>query len=175
VFRRELSRETDVVHPIFATPFQRHMRPSSVISEEALHAYIDGALPAVQHFQVAAYLADHPGDAAHSEALRAQIAGIKALFDPVLDEPVPRRLRRLVSKVRPRRSRRPILVIATTILVMICIIGATLAARTQIFVVSGTAIHIPAATSHVDPSTTRRLPVLPPPPGGPRRPRGADL
>jgi anti-sigma factor RsiW len=149
------------------------MRPSVVISTEELHAYVDGALPAVRCFQVAAYLADHPGEAAHSEALRAQIAAMKALFDPVLDEPVPRRLSRVLPHAPPRRRRRLILLVATTIAAMIGI--AVVVARTQSSAVSGTAIQIPATTSRAEPPTARRLPVLPPPSRAPQRPRGTDL
>jgi len=151
------------------------MRARVVVSSEELHAYIDGALPAVRRLQVATYLADHPGEAAHSEAWRAQIAAMKVPFDPVLDEPVPTRLRQLLLEAPPPRRHRPILVIATTISAAICIVGATIVARTQISGVSGTVIHIPAATSRADPPPAGRLPVLPPPPGGARRSRGADL
>jgi hypothetical protein len=175
VFRAELRGETNVVHPVSSTPFQRQMRPSIVISNEELHAYIDGALPAVRHFQVAAYLADHPSEAAHGEAVRAQIAAMKALFDPVLDEPVPRRLSRVLPQAPSPRRHRSLLLVATTTAAMIGIVGAVAVARTHISVVSGTTIHIPATTSRTESPTARPLPVLPPPPGTPRRPRAADL
>ena len=149
------------------------MRPSVVISTEELHAYVDGALPAVRHFQVAAYLADHPSEAAHGEAVRAQNAAMKALFDPVLDEPVPKRLSRVLPQAPPRRRRSFILLGAIATAAMIGI--AIVVARTQSSLVSGTAIQIPATTSRADPPTARRLPVLPPPSLAPRRPRGADL
>lgn len=68
-------------------------QPGQAPSEQELHAYIDGGLDPARRLEVAVYLARHPGDAARGEAFRAQKEGIRALFDHVLDQPVPEHLR----------------------------------------------------------------------------------
>ncbi|MBB5393459.1 MULTISPECIES: anti-sigma factor [unclassified Herbaspirillum] len=68
---------------------------SSAISENDLHAYIDGQLPAARQREVADWLERDP---AHLEALervhayRRQNAALHALYDEVLDEAIPARL-----------------------------------------------------------------------------------
>jgi anti-sigma factor RsiW len=64
------------------------MKPH-VISENDLHAYVDGALPATRRAEVEDWLRGEPAEAARVEAYRAQKAALKALFDPVLAEPLP--------------------------------------------------------------------------------------
>lgn len=145
-----------------------------MISADDLHAYVDGALPQGRRFAVALYLAAHPREAAAGEAFRAQIAGIKALFDPVLDEPLPPRLRRGLPGAPARHTPRSRWVIAASIAAALVVAGGALVAKSQFAVVSGTAIHIPAAVRS-EPPAERRLPVLPPPAGAPRRPRNADI
>lgn len=63
------------------------------VSEDELHAYADGALPPEQHEAVAAWLAEHPDDAALVAAWRAQGDAIRARYGGVADEPVPERLK----------------------------------------------------------------------------------
>jgi anti-sigma factor RsiW len=145
-----------------------------VISADELHAYVDGALPPARHFEVAAYLAEHPREAAAGAAFRAQIAGMRALFDPVLDEPVPWRLRRVLPSTPARRTSTSLWLIAGSIAAVLFIAGGTLVAHSQLAAVSGTAIHIPAAVRSQLPAE-RRLPVLPPPTDGPKRAREADI
>lgn len=70
-------------------------------SEQDLHAYIDGHLEPAEAARVAAYLARHPEAAALVEAYRAQTAGLHALYDKVLDEPVPQEM---LALLRRRRS-----------------------------------------------------------------------
>jgi len=70
-------------------------------SEQDLHAYIDGHLEPAEAARVAAYLARHPESAALVEAYRAQTAGLHALYDTVLDEPVPAEM---LALLRHRRS-----------------------------------------------------------------------
>jgi hypothetical protein len=82
------------------------MRGHATIDEEDLHAYIDGALDRERRFDVALYLAHHPADAARAEAYRAQREGISALFDDVLDQPPPDRLRRTLRRPRARAASR---------------------------------------------------------------------
>lgn len=62
------------------------------VTEADLHAYVDGRLPPARLAKIDAYLAAHPEAAARVQAYAAQNAGLRALFDPVLDEPLPPRL-----------------------------------------------------------------------------------
>ncbi|WDZ94436.1 anti-sigma factor [Herbaspirillum sp. WKF16] len=65
------------------------------ISENDLHAYVDGQLPAARAQEVAAWLAQDPGNADALERVRAwrgQNEALHGLFDEVLDEPPPPRL-----------------------------------------------------------------------------------
>jgi anti-sigma factor RsiW len=79
------------------------MLPRRPISDEDLHAYLDGALEAERLLHIARHLARHPPAAARAESFRAQNAAMHALFDEILREPVPRRLRRLTQR-HPARS-----------------------------------------------------------------------
>lgn len=72
--------------------------PDRPITEEELHAYVDGGLDRARRLNIALYLARHPIEAARTEAFRAQKEGIRVLFDPVLDQPVPERLRRMTFR-----------------------------------------------------------------------------
>jgi anti-sigma factor RsiW len=60
------------------------------VTEAELHAWVDGQLAPARRAAVDAYLSQHPAEAARLQAYRAQNAGLRALFQPVLDEPVPR-------------------------------------------------------------------------------------
>ncbi|HEV2547773.1 MAG TPA: hypothetical protein VGU20_10575 [Stellaceae bacterium] len=145
-----------------------------MISRDELHAYVDGALPPVRHFAVALYLAEHPREAAAGEAFRAQIAGMKALFDPVLDEPIPSRLRQSLPGPSARRRPPSLRVIAASIAAALVVAGGAVVAESRLATVSASAIQIPAAVRS-QPPAERRLPVLPPPAGGPKRPHAADI
>ncbi|MBC7939794.1 MAG: anti-sigma factor [Chitinophagaceae bacterium] len=67
--------------------------PSPTVTEADLHALVDNKLSPERQREVEAWLADRPGDASRVEAYRAQTVALRALFDPVLHEPVPPRLR----------------------------------------------------------------------------------
>lgn len=67
------------------------------ITEADLHAYIDGHLPESRVAEVEAYLAAHPAEAERLQAYREQKATLRALFDPLLDEPLPAALRELAE------------------------------------------------------------------------------
>ncbi len=82
------------------------MLPDRPITEEELHAYVDGGLDRARRLHIAVYLASHPVEAARTEAFRAQKEGIRALFDHVLDQPVPDRLRRMTFKHAARSTLR---------------------------------------------------------------------
>jgi len=63
------------------------------VSEDELHAFIDGELPADRREAVANWLAAHPNEAATVAAWRAQAEAIRARYGAVADEPVPARLK----------------------------------------------------------------------------------
>lgn len=62
------------------------------VTESDLHAYVDGLLPESRRAEIAAYLAARPEEAERLGSYRAQNAALRALYNPVLDEPVPARL-----------------------------------------------------------------------------------
>lgn len=62
------------------------------VTEEDLHAYVDGALQPERQRRVKAYLGTHPEAAARVAAWQRQKGALHAAFDPVLDEPIPPRL-----------------------------------------------------------------------------------
>ena len=73
------------------------------LSDNELHAYVDDCLDADSRRAVEAYLAQAPEDAARVAAYREQNAALRAAFDPVLDEPVPDRLRHVGATRRAAR------------------------------------------------------------------------
>jgi anti-sigma factor RsiW len=62
------------------------------VTEDELHAYVDGALPPDRVAAVEAMLAADPEARARVAAWRAQVDMIRDRFGPVADEPVPERL-----------------------------------------------------------------------------------
>jgi anti-sigma factor RsiW len=62
------------------------------VTEADLHAYVDGLLSEARSEEIADYLAVRPEEQVRVGAWRAQNEGLRRLFDPVLDEPVPARL-----------------------------------------------------------------------------------
>ena len=73
------------------------------VTEAELHALVDGLLPEARRVEVEAYLAAHAEDAQRMRAWRAQNQALRELFDPVLAEALPARLRQPVflRRVRP--------------------------------------------------------------------------
>jgi anti-sigma factor RsiW len=65
----------------------------SPVTEEELHAYVDGELPADRQAAVAAWLAAHPDDATLVGAWRTQADSIRARYGDVANEAVPERLK----------------------------------------------------------------------------------
>jgi anti-sigma factor RsiW len=59
------------------------------LAEDDLHAYVDGRLDATRRAEVDAWLSAHPADAARVAAYRQQNDMMQALFNPVLNEPLP--------------------------------------------------------------------------------------
>jgi len=79
------------------------MKP--VVTEDELHAYVEGVLPAGRAAEVEAYLAGRPDEAARVAAYREQIVALHREFDPIVDERLPHRLqfpRRHWMRVLPR-------------------------------------------------------------------------
>jgi len=66
---------------------------NSPVSEEELHAYVDGELPPDRTEAVSAWLAAHPEQAALVAAWRAQADAVRERYANVADEPVPQRLK----------------------------------------------------------------------------------
>jgi anti-sigma factor RsiW len=59
------------------------------VTEAELHAWVDGQLAPPRRAAVEAYLALHPAEATRLQAYRDQNAGLRALFQPVLEEALP--------------------------------------------------------------------------------------
>jgi anti-sigma factor RsiW len=66
---------------------------NSPVTEDELHAYVDGELPADRKEAVATWLSEHPEQAATVAAWRAQAESIRARFGAVAEEAVPARLK----------------------------------------------------------------------------------
>jgi anti-sigma factor RsiW len=79
---------------------------NSPITEDELHAYVDGELPADRRGAVEAWLASHPEDAARVAQWRAQADAIRARYGAVALEPVSPRfdLDRLTRRTRSWRA-----------------------------------------------------------------------
>jgi anti-sigma factor RsiW len=63
------------------------------VTEEELHAYVDGEVPADRRIAIETWLASHPEDAARVAAWRAQVEAIRLRYGAVAEQPVPDRLR----------------------------------------------------------------------------------
>ena len=75
----------------------------SPVTEDELHAFIDGELPADRKEAVANWLANHPEQAALVASWRAQAESIRARYGAVAEEPVPERLK-LDQVIRSERA-----------------------------------------------------------------------
>lgn len=73
------------------------------ITEIDLHAYADGQLDDSRRIRVEAHLAHHSAESESVRVWREQSEALRALFNPVLNEPVPQRL----LAARPMRGRWP--------------------------------------------------------------------
>jgi anti-sigma factor RsiW len=97
----------------------------SPVTEEELHALVDGELPADRQEAVAAWLAAHPNQAALVAAWRTQADNIRARYGDVANEPVPERL--MLDQVikRGRASRRTWVAMAAAAAIVAFIAGGT--------------------------------------------------
>jgi anti-sigma factor RsiW len=75
----------------------------SPVTEEELHAFVDGELPADRQAAVADWLAAHPEHAALVGAWRVQADNIRARYGDVANEAVPQRLQ-LEQVLKQRRT-----------------------------------------------------------------------
>jgi anti-sigma factor RsiW len=73
------------------------------VTEDELHAYVDGELPAERRSEVEAWLAAHPEDAERVQSWRAMAEALHARYDSVANEPVPQRLELERLERAPRR------------------------------------------------------------------------
>ena len=76
-------------------------RPET-ISEDDLHAYVDGLLPPDRALEVEAWLAQHPDRAAEVALWQRQNEALTALFPPIAPESIPERLKPRQLALRPR-------------------------------------------------------------------------
>jgi anti-sigma factor RsiW len=68
------------------------------VTEAELLAYVDGQLPEARRVDVETWLAARPDEAGRIADYRRQDEELRALFNPVLDERVPGRLRRVMRR-----------------------------------------------------------------------------
>lgn len=85
------------------------------VTEDELHAYVDGQLPAERCGAVEAWLAAHPDDATRVAAWRGQAELIRARFCAVADETLPQRLN--VARLARSRRRRGAAMAAAAVIV----------------------------------------------------------
>ncbi|MHB1083885.1 MAG: anti-sigma factor family protein [Thiobacillus sp.] len=62
---------------------------TDIVSENDLHAFVDGALSDARRLEVEAWLAAHPADAERVQNWASQNQSLHAAFDSVLNEPLP--------------------------------------------------------------------------------------
>jgi anti-sigma factor RsiW len=72
------------------------------VTEAELHAYVDGALSGDLRAKVESWIAANPGDAERMRAYAEQNAALRALYNPILEEPIPAAL--LAVGTNPWRS-----------------------------------------------------------------------
>jgi anti-sigma factor RsiW len=81
------------------------MNPTAPITDADLHAFVDGQLPPERQQAVQAHLLTHPEDASKVAVYSAQNAGIRAHYQPVLDERIPTRLRQAATAKNSKPAR----------------------------------------------------------------------
>lgn len=79
---------------------------SAAITEQDLHAYIDGRLEPQRRAEVALYLAENSRESARVQSYQRQNTALCALFDGVLAEPVPERLTKFTASPDRRSASR---------------------------------------------------------------------
>jgi anti-sigma factor RsiW len=74
------------------------------VTDPDLMAYVDGRLSEARRADVESWLAARPEESERIGAYQRQNEELRALFDPVLEEPVPGRLRRVVRRTARWRT-----------------------------------------------------------------------
>jgi anti-sigma factor RsiW len=118
----------------------------SPITEDEVHAYVDGELPDDRHAAMEAWLASHPEDAERVRAWRAQAELIRARYAGVAREPVPARL----DVARLRRLERRWTRSAAAAAVAAFLIGGLLGWFGREMVASGPALGEALTTDAID-------------------------
>ncbi|MES2160401.1 MAG: anti-sigma factor [Pseudomonadota bacterium] len=78
------------------------------VTEAELQAWVDGRLPPARRGAVDAHLALHPADAARLQAYREHDAALRALYQPLLEQPAPPAMSaRLIVPVQRRGPGHP--------------------------------------------------------------------
>lgn len=75
------------------------------ITEDDLHAYVDGRLDEARSAEVSAYLEKHPDVASRFSSYASQRTALRSALDPVADDPIPTRLN-LNHMIATRRQNR---------------------------------------------------------------------
>ncbi|HWK97820.1 MAG TPA: anti-sigma factor [Pseudolabrys sp.] len=92
------------------------------VTDEELHAYVDGVVPDDRQEAVATFLAANPDAATLVAAWRAQADAIRARYGAVADEPVPARLQldRIIAGdiLATRRGSRPFRIAAAAVVLL---------------------------------------------------------
>ncbi len=88
--------------------------PEEPVTEADLHAWLDGELPDERQDLVRRYLGEHPEVAQRFASYRAQRAMVGRAFAPLIDRPLPGRLKPPFSR---RRRAGPALAVAAVLLV----------------------------------------------------------
>jgi anti-sigma factor RsiW len=91
------------------------------VSEAELHAYVDASLDPQRRPVVATWLAANPEQQARIDAYRTQNQALRALFDPVLDEPIPTRLHAPVRRSHPLPSLGRLVALAASLIVGVAV------------------------------------------------------
>jgi anti-sigma factor RsiW len=89
------------------------------VTEDELHVYVDGELPADRREAVETWLSNHPDDAARVASWRAQAEAIRTRYGAVIHEPIPDRL----TLSRITKSRRSWGAVAAAAAVVAFVIG----------------------------------------------------
>src|SRR6476469_6533783 len=97
----------------------------SPVTEDELHAYIDGELPGDRKEAVASWLAAHPEPAALVASWRAQAESIRARYGAAAEEPVPERLKLDQVLKQDRANGRSWAAMAAAAAVVAFIVGGT--------------------------------------------------
>ncbi|MGE5242110.1 MAG: anti-sigma factor family protein [Bacteroidota bacterium] len=123
------------------------MNHGKPIEENDLQAYVDRRLDPARRAEVEAYLAAHPDQAERVRAFGQQNAMLRSLFDPVLEQPVPERLPRVLASSPDRRLWRYSAMAAS--LAVAVMVGWILRGEQQISLPRGPSFAERAAVAHV--------------------------